>query len=216
MIEEIRNYFGFSYNDKKIIFITLFVVSDLISNILAIKIFDLGFWGLSAQCATLLFPLGYLMSDVITEVYGSRTANKTIILGLFCNLMMLVFSSLAIIMPYPDYWTGQEAFEYIFGTVPRIVVASYLAYLIGQFTNVRLMVLIKKWTNGKYLFVRTIGSTIGGEFFDSAIFCTIGFWGTVPYNNFLSLLLTSYCIKVIWECVLQPITYKSIDWAKET
>ena len=119
MINEIKPYLKFSFHDKKVIFVTLFVVSNLISNLLAIKVFNLGFWGLTTDCGNLLFPLGYLMADVITEVYGERTARRVIFLGLFANILLIVATTLTVYMPYPSYWTGQEAYAYMFGWTVR-------------------------------------------------------------------------------------------------
>ena len=99
MINEIKPYLKFSFHDKKVIFVTLFVVSNLISNLLAIKVFNLGFWGLTTDCGNLLFPLGYLMADVITEVYGERTARRVIFLGLFANILLIVATTLTVYMP---------------------------------------------------------------------------------------------------------------------
>ena len=213
--ERIRPYLNFSFNDKKVIFVTLFVVSNLISNLLAIKVFNLGFWGLTTDCGNLLFPLGYLMADVITEVYGERTARRVILLGLFANILLIVATTLTVYMPYPSYWTGQEAYAYMFGFTPRIVFAGFIAYLVGQFVNARLMVLIKKWTNSKYLFMRTIGSTLVGELCDSCICSSIAYYGIVPNSGILLFILMQYVVKVTWEVVMQPLTYKSIAWARK-
>ena len=118
-------------------------------------------------------------------------------------------------MPYPSYWTGQEAYAYMFGFTPRIVFAGFIAYLVGQFVNARLMVLIKKWTNSKYLFMRTIGSTLGGELCDSCICSSIAYYGIVPNSSILLFIFMQYVVKVTWEVVMQPLTYKSIAWARK-
>lgn len=213
--QTVKSYLTFSFYDKKIMFIALFVASNIISNLLAIKIFPLGFWGLETDCGNLLFPLGYLLSDVITEVYGEKSARRTILLGLFANILLVFMTSLTVLMPYPSYWTGQEAYAYMFGFTPRIVVGGFLGYLVGQFVNARLMVKIKEWTNSRYLILRTIGSTLGGELCDSVICSSIAYIGIVPNSTILLFILIQYVVKVLWEVIMQPLTFISIKWAKK-
>lgn len=211
----IKEYFTFSFTDKKIIFIALFVASNLISNLLAIKIFPLGFWGLETDCGNLLFPLGYLLLDVITECYGEKSARRSILLGLLANILLVFATSLTVLMPYPAYWTGQEAYAYMFGFTPRIVIGGFLGYLVGQFVNAKLMVKIKEWTNSRYLILRTIGSTLGGELCDSVICSSIAYIGIVPNGSILLFIAVQYIVKVLWEVVMQPLTFICIKWAKK-
>lgn len=204
-----------NYFDKKTLIITSFIASIIISNLLTVKVCDTHILGIVVDCGTLLFPLSYLLSDVITEVYGETTAKRTIYLGFFFNLILVIFTTLSVLAPYPSYWTGQEHYAYVFSFAPRILLGSVLAYLCGQYTNMKLMVKIKEWTEGKHLFVRTIGSTIGGEWLDSIIFVTIVFYGTMPLPALFSIFIIQYSIKVLWEVVMQPLTYYSIKWAKK-
>lgn len=214
MNEKKKSYYDFDISDKKSVFISTFIASTLISNLLATKIFSLGFWGLTTDCGNLLFPLGYLMADVITEIYGEKEARRTIIYGLLANVLLVLTTTIAIQLPYPSYWGGQQAFEFIFTFAPRIVLASFLGYLIGQFVNARLMVRIKE-KYPKHLFVRTIGSTLGGELADTLIFANLAFYGIVPTSELLVFIIVQYVVKVLWEVIMQPITYKSVAWAKK-
>ena len=216
MLNEFKQqYLTFNLQDKKIIFITLFVASNLISNLLAVKVFNLGFFGLITDCGNLLFPLGYLLSDVVTEVYGEKTARRVILLGLGVNILMVLMTSLCCYMPYPSYWTGQSSFEFIFGFTPRIVLGGFLGYLVGQFVNANLMVRIKEWGKDKPLFYRTIGSTLGGEACDSIICCSIAYIGFLPNSVIISFIVIQYVFKVMWEVIMQPLTYKAVAWAKK-
>ena len=131
------------YFDKKTLIITSFIASIIISNLLTVKICDTGIFGIVVDCGTLLFPLSYLLSDVVTEVYGENTAKRTIYLGFFFNLILVIFTTLSVLAPYPSYWTGQEHYAYVFSFAPRILLGSVLAYLFGQYTNMKLMVKIK-------------------------------------------------------------------------
>lgn len=201
-----------SYEDKKIVFISLFATSILVSNLLAIKIFDLGFWDMTVDCGNLLFPLGYLLSDVITEVYGEKTAQKTILLGFASNLLLVIFTSIAVQMPYPNYWTGQSSYAFVFNYSPRVLLGSSLGYICGQLVNARLMVVIKKLNN--HLLARTIGSSLGGETVDTLIFTTIAFIFTAPLKELLIMMVVSYTMKILWEVCLQPVTFKAIEWAR--
>ena len=212
--DRLKPYFEFSLSDKKVIFVSTFIASNLISNILATKVFSLGFWGLTTDCGNLLFPLGYLMADVITEVYGEREARRAIFYGLIANIALVVTTAIAIQLPYPSYWGGQDAFTFIFSFAPRIVIASFLGYLAGQYTNARLMVRIKE-KYPKHLFVRTIGSTLGGELADTLIFANLAFYGIVPNSEIIVFIVVQYVVKVLWEVIMQPLTYKSVDWAKK-
>ena len=129
---------------------------------------------------------------------------------------MVIFTNIAILAPYPSYWTGQGSFEYIFGFAPRIVLGGYCAYLVGQFTNAKVMVKIKEWFGeDKPLFIRTIGSTLIGEAFDCIIFCSIVYIGFLPNEVIIPFIILQYIVKVIWEILMQPVTYKAIAWARK-
>jgi len=208
-----KQEWNINHNDKKIIIITLFVVGDLLSNILATKIFNLGLFGLVMDCGTLLFPLCYLLGDVITECYGKESLMKTVYLTSAANLLMVGITTLATILPYPLYWQGQPAFEFIFSYTPRFVFLGLIAYIIGQWVNAHLMVKIKE-KYPKHLFVRTIGSTIGGEFVDTLII-TFAYIGMMPLSEIVPYLLMMYLIKVGWEVILQPLTYTLIKHVKQ-
>ena len=207
--------FKLDYFDKKTLIITSFVAAILISNLLTVKLCDTGVFGIVVDCGTLLFPLTYLLSDVVTEAYGERTAKRTIYLGFLFNLLLVIFTQLSVMAPYPAYFDGQGAYAYVFSFAPRILAGSLLAYLCGQYVNMKLMIWIKEWTQGKHLFLRTIGSSIGGEWIDSLIFVTIVFYGTMPLSALCSVFVIQYVIKVLWEVVMQPLTYSAIKWAKK-
>ena len=154
----------------------------------------------------ILFPLAYLLADVLTEVYGFRAARRIILLGFACNVLAVVTIQLALRLPAADFWAGnQEAYETILGTTWRIFVASLVAYLVGELTNSYVLSRMKVATGGRFLWSRTIGSSVVGQALDSTIFVTIAFGGTGA--PLLDTIVTTWAIKVAWEVVATPFTY---------
>lgn len=201
------------FYDKKIALIAIFAVAGVLSDLLATKVCSFGL--LSIECGCILFPVCYLVADVITEIHGEKTMVKTALLGMSMKVMMVLTGLLCILMPFdPTTFTAQASLEYVFGFVPRITFASLCGYFVGQFVNARLMTIIGNYTDGEHLFLRTIGSTIGGELVDTILFIGIAFVGTMPLINLLGFIITQYIMKVVIETVLQPVTYKAVDYCK--
>ena len=209
----IKNDLKLNLTQKKIVLITIFAVAGVLSDLLATKVCSWGFF--SIECGCILFPVCYLVADVITEIFGEKTMIKTALLGMSMKIMMVVCGLLCIMMPFdPATFTAQPHLAYVFGFVPRITFASLCGYFVGQFVNARLMTIIGNWTKGKHLFLRTIGSTIGGELVDTILFIGIAFVGTMPPVMLVGFILTQYVMKVLIETVLQPVTYKAVDWCR--
>ncbi len=185
--------------------LALFVTCLIISNIIAVKIGS--FAGYFLPVAVILFPITYIIGDVLTEVYGFAAARRAIWTGFLCNLIAVVAIYVAIQIPSAPFFANQEAFKSILGFTPRLLAASFIAYLIGQFANSMVLSKLKVRTQGKYLWMRTIGSTIVGEGLDSAIFITLAFWGVMPGAVVGQLVLTQWIFKVLFETVLTPATY---------
>ena len=184
----------------------LFVTALVVSNIIAVKLAEVG--GRVFDAGNILFPLAYVLGDVITEVYGFRAARRVILLGFACNVLAIASIQLAIRLPAADFWTdNQEAYETVLGTTWRIFVASLCAYLVGELTNSYVLSRMKVATRGRYLWSRTIGSSIVGQALDSTIFVTIAFAGTVPQSELVDTIVTTWAIKVTWEAAATPITY---------
>ena len=189
------------------------IATLLISNITAVKLFSVG--SIVLPTSALLFPITYIVGDIIAEVYGYKKARFVIILGFICNAFMVLFFALAIALPSASTWANQEAFATILGTTPRMFIASLSAFLLGSLSNAYIMDVIKKLTKGKKLWMRTIGSTIVGELLDTLIFVIIAFIGTVPSSAIVTMILCQYIWKVSYEVVATPITYKVINWYKK-
>jgi uncharacterized integral membrane protein (TIGR00697 family) len=161
-----------------VILVALFVTGLIVSNIIAVKLVLLG--GLLLPAAIIIFPVSYILGDVLTEVYGYRVARRVIWLGFLCNLIAAGAIALAQALPAAGFWDGQEAFDRILGQAPRILAASFLAYLLGEFANSYVLARMKVATGGKHLWMRTIGSTLVGQGLDSVVFMSIAFAGVMP------------------------------------
>ena len=193
--------------------VALFVSFLLISNIASTKILALGIFTFDG--GTLLFPLTYIFGDILTEVYGFKKAKKAIWIGFFCALLMTIIFAIVQALPSAQGWDNQIAFELILGMTPRIVAASLIAYLAGSFTNSITLAKMKLITKGKHLWSRTIGSTIIGEGIDTILFCTIAFFGILPLELLIAVIVSNYFFKVGIEIIFTPLTYKIINFLKE-
>lgn len=191
----------------------LFVTCLLISNLIAGKMILV--FGITLPAAVILFPVTYIFGDILTEVYGFRNSRLIIWLGFACNFFAVLIYLATIALPHPDFWTGQEAFSIVLGTTPRILIASLIAYLVGEFSNSVVLSWLKVVTQGKWLWMRTISSTIVGEGFDTIIFITVSFLGTMSTSVLLQMILFQYLWKVSYEVILTPATYAVVRWMKK-
>ena len=162
----------------------------------------------------LFFPLGYVIGDVLTEVYGYARARRVIWAGFAALLFMAFMSWVVVALPPAPGWPGQAAYESVFGQVWRIVFASITAFWAGEFINSYVMARMKIWTGGKHLWSRTIGSTVVGQGIDSIIFYPLAFGGIWSNEQVISVMLTNWLLKVGWEVVLTPVTYGVVGWLK--
>jgi queuosine precursor transporter len=190
----------------------LFVAMLLISNTIAVKIIQIGPFAIAA--GIICFPISYIINDVLTEVYGYHKTRNTIWMGFLCLGLMSFFYYTATILHPSDFWPYQKEFSLIFGFIPRIAIGSFIAYLVGSFLNSYVMSIMKKWTKGRLLWTRTIGSTIVGEGADSIIFNTVAFAGIFELPSLLNIILTGFALKTLFEVVFTPITYWVVAFLK--
>jgi len=190
-----------------------FAVILILSNITSTKIATIG-W-LSFDGGTILFPLAYIFGDILTEVYGYARARRVIWIGFIMNLLMVVTFWVVGKLPADPTWGLQESYNNILGIVWRIVLASLTAYLVGEFSNSYILAKLKIKTKGKFLWLRTIGSTIVGQFLDTTIFLLIAFAGILPWNLIWIIWITNYIFKIIVEIVLLPVTYRAVAYLKK-
>jgi uncharacterized integral membrane protein (TIGR00697 family) len=190
----------------------VFLASLLIADTLAVKIIQVGSFTLPA--GILCFPIAYIINDCLTEVYGYAKTRTVIWWGFFCLALMSLLYYLATIIPPAPFWTEQPAFEKLFGLVPRIALASFIAYLVGSFLNSYVMSIMKMKTKGKYLWTRTIGSTIVGEGADSLVFNLVAFYGVFGFGEVMFIAFSGFVLKTLYEVVMTPFTYIAIGWLK--
>lgn len=196
-------------------FSPLLVVSSLLvmlyitSNVMAIKIISIGSISLF-DAGTITFPFAYMLGDVLAEIWGYKTAKKVIYITFLCNVAFIAFTSIGIILPYPEYMQEtQEAYTLVFSYVPRIVFSSLVAFLSGELVNAKVLVKIKeRQKSEKHLFIRTIGSSLVGYLFDTVLFVILAFAGTVPAGDIISMIVVQYFAKAGIEAALgTPLAY---------
>lgn len=202
-----------TYSEIFLFISILFITCILVSNILASKIINI--FGISMTGGVLVFPITYIIGDVLTEIYGYKKSKKIIIYGFICNLIMVILFYIAMKLPYPEYYLNQDAFVAVLSSTPRLLLASFIGYLVGGLTNSYIMDYIKNNSKIKYLWFRTITSTIIGEFLDTSIFLIIGFIGTMKTNDLLFMIVCQSAAKTLYEIVLTPLTYKTIAYIKK-
>jgi uncharacterized integral membrane protein (TIGR00697 family) len=201
------------YSQRFVVLAAFFVTALVVSNIIAVKLVEIS--GRVFPAGLVIFPLSYLLGDVLTEVYGVRAARRVIWLGFACNLLAVGAIQAGIHLPAADFWEeNQSAYDQILGTTWRLFVASLAAYMVGELANAYVLAWMKGATGGRFLWTRTIGSTIVGEGLDSAIFITIAFAGTGA--ALMNPIITTWLIKVGWETLATPITYVIVNYLKRT
>ncbi len=191
----------------------LFVGVLLLSNILSSKMISV--WGLSFDGGTLLFPLSYIFGDVLTEVYGYKASRRVIWTGFVMLVIMSVNIYLISILPGHEEWTMQKDFDNILLQMPRLAIASLIAYFVGEYTNSVFLSKMKVITKGKHLWMRTIGSTLVGEGLDTILFVLIAFAGLYSTGVLFNIMLSNYVFKTLIEVIFTPITYKIIYFVKQ-
>lgn len=192
----------------------IFVTCLITANIIAVKIIALPF-GRAVFAGVVVFPLSYIVGDVLTEVYGYRRARLVIWLGFGCNLIAVIAIGLGQILPPAPFWEAQAAYERILGYSPRILLASFMAYLTGEFTNSFVLAKMKIATRGRWLWTRTIGSTLVGEGLDSLVFATVALAGTMPQATLVDIIVTLWLVKTAYEVVATPLTYAVVTFLKK-
>lgn len=193
----------------------LFVTSLIVANIIAVKLIALP-GGLFVPAGVVIFPLSYLFGDVLTEVYGYAAARRVIWLGFGCNLIAVIAFLVAVGLPPAPFWQEQPAFSAILGFTPALLIASFCAYLVGEFLNSFVLAKLKIMTKGRWLWTRTIGSTLIGEGADTIVFITLAFGvaAGLTASEVLRAILVQWAFKVLYEIVATPLTYAIVNALK--
>ena len=192
--------------------VALFVTCLVISNVIAVKLAIVQ--GLVLPAGIIIFPVSYLLADVLTEVYGYHAARRVLWLGFFCNLLAVAAIWIGGLLPAAPFWGGQAAYDEILGATPRILLASFAAYLVGEFANTMIMSKLKVAMAGRHLWARAIASTLVGQGLDSMVFITIAFSGMMPLPILLGAIVTQWLIKSAYEALAMPLTYAMVGFLK--
>jgi queuosine precursor transporter len=196
-----------------VVITALFVTALLTANVIAVKLVAVG--DLVVPAGVVVFPLSYIFGDVLTEVYGYHQARRVIWLGFLCNLLMVGAIWLGGVLPAAGFWEGQAAYDRILGFTPRLLVASFAAYLVGEFTNAYVLARLKVATQGRWLWLRTISSTVVGQGLDSLVFIAIAFVGIMPTAQALLIAVaTQWAFKSAYETLATPLTYAVVVFLK--
>ncbi|MEM9170220.1 MAG: queuosine precursor transporter [Pseudomonadota bacterium] len=198
-------------------FVAVLICSNLIGAAKPVRIGDFSIGPVDVgvfSAGILFFPISYVIGDVLTEVYGYARARRVVWAGFAAVLFMAFMAYVVVAMPPDQGWEGQEAYEYVFGLTPRIVLASVVAFWAGEFANAYVMAKMKVMTEGRHLWTRTIGSTVVGQGVDSLLFYPLAFLGVWTPEKVLTVLVTNYLLKVLWEAVLTPVTYRVVGFLK--
>ncbi len=195
-----------------VVIAAIFITSLITANIIAVKLVSIS--GFFLPAGVVIFPISYIFGDILTEVYGYRLTRFVIWLGFFCNLLAVVAIGIAQALPPAPFWEGQEAYEAILGYTPRLLVASFIAYLIGEFANSYILARMKVITQGRWLWARTITSTIVGQGLDSVVFIFIAFAGVIPAAGLINATITQWIFKSAYEALVTPVTYAVTNYLK--
>ena len=191
----------------------LFVTILLCSNVIgAAKVCTV--WGFTFGAGVLFFPISYIFNDVLTEVYGYARARKVVWAGFGAIIFASFMSWVAVTLPPAEGWNDQRAYEAVFWQTPRIVFASLTAFFVGEFANSYVLAKMKVKTSGRHLWARTIGSTIVGEGVDSLVFYPVAFYGVWENRLVLTVMVSNYIVKVLWEAIVTPVTYQVVGFLK--
>ncbi len=213
----------YKVSQRFVIVTAVFITCLITANIIAVKLITLGIGSISLgglefpaplPAAIVIFPLSYIFGDILTEVYGYRQARRVIWLGFFCNLIAVIAIWIGQLIPPAPFWDAQAAYERILGYAPRLLVASFLAYLVGEFANSFVLAKMKIKTKGRWLWSRTIGSTVVGQGLDASVFIAIAFAGTVPGITLAGIILTHWLVKTGYEAAATPFTYAIVGYLK--
>lgn len=192
--------------------VTVFVTSLVISNVIATKLIDIG--GFIVPAGVVAYPITFLMTDVIGEVWGKKIVTKVVWVGFFCSILAMVLGFLAAMLPAASFYENQEFFAGLFGKVGRITGASLIAYLISQLNDVYVFHKLKEMTKGKHLWLRNNVGTISSQFFDTTIFITIAFYGSIPNDVLIPMIFSQWMVKALIALIDTPFCYLLVNWSR--
>ena len=205
--------FNFDFTEKRVIITAFFCMAFTIANLITIKVIDLGFLGMETPAGVLIYPLVYILTNVIADVYGEKVAQRTIILGLCVDILFVFMTTLILFLPSPAFFTGDSSLAFVFTQTPRILVASYISYLIGNFVNARITAKLNK--GEEYSSVKNLGIIAFSELIDNFIFIGLAFIGVFTVGDILIMIISHWILSLMWSAIAQPFTKLTVKWAEK-
>lgn len=204
--------FNIDFYEKRIIITVIFCMAFTIANLITVKILDINFLGMQTPAGVLIYPLVYILTNVIADVYGEKAAQKTLILGILADVLFVFMTTLILVLPSPAFFEGDVALSFVFTQTPRILIASYISYLMGNLVNARVTVIVNKTTS--YLRIKNLGAIALGELIDNIVFIGLSFVGVYSIVDILIMIFSHWILSLIWNVIAQPATERTISWAK--
>ena len=205
--------FNFDFTEKRVIITAFFCMAFTIANLITVKVIDLGFLGMETPAGVLIYPLVYILTNVIADVYGEKVAQRTINLGLCVDILFVFMTTLILFLPSPAFFTGDSSLAFVFTQTPRILVASYISYLIGNFVNARITAKLNK--GEEYSSVKNLGIIAFSELIDNFIFIGLAFIGVFTVGDILIMIISHWILSLIWSAIAQPFTKLTVKWAEK-
>lgn len=205
--------FNFDFTEKRVIITAFFCMAFTIANLITVKVIDLGFLGMETPAGVLIYPFVYILTNVIADVYGEKVAQRTIILGLCVDILFVFMTTLILFLPSPAFFTGDSSLAFVFTQTPRILVASYISYLIGNFVNARITAKLNK--GEEYSSVKNLGIIAFSELIDNFIFIGLAFIGVFTVGDILIMIISHWILSLIWSAIAQPFTKLTVKWAEK-
>ena len=204
---------NFDFTEKRVIITAFFCMAFTIANLITVKIINIGFLGMETPAGVLIYPLVYILTNVIADVYGERTARRTIILGLCVDILFVFMTTLILFLPSPSFYTGDSSLAFVFTQTPRILVSSYISYLIGNFVNARITTIVNK--GKEYSAVKNLAVIAFSELIDNFIFIGLAFIGVFSVTDILIMIFSHWVLSLIWSAIAQPFTNMTVKWAEK-
>lgn len=203
----------FDFTEKRVIITAFFCMAFTIANLITVKIININFLGMETPAGVLIYPLVYVLTNVITKVYGEKTAHRTLILGIAVDVLFVCMTTLILFLPSPANYTGDSALQFVFTQTPRILIASYISYLMGNWVNARLTTIVNR--SGSYSNVMNLIAIGTGELVDNIVFIGLAFLFVFPVWEIAIMIITHWLISLVWIVIAQPFTGKVVSWAEK-
>ncbi len=204
---------NFDFTEKRVIITAFFCMAFTIANLITVKVINIGFLGMETPAGVLIYPLVYILTNVVADVYGEKVAQRTILLGLGTDILFVFMTTLILFLPSPSYFTGDSSLAFVFTQTPRILIASYISYLIGNFINARITAKVN--AGKEYSSTKNLGILAFSELIDNFIFIGLAFIGVYAVTDILIMIISHWVLSLIWTAIAQPFTKMTVKWAEK-